>query len=92
MPLVRLIARDSCYPLEECLQVCEAAGHTEASAILSEEIGSYVESVKLYLKHFWDSVNLKTLRRELYFLSKHYDSKAELPMIAFVDTTFKKIR
>jgi len=39
--LVKLIVRDSCYPLEECLRICREAGHTEASAILCEEIGDY---------------------------------------------------
>lgn len=49
VPLVKLIARDSCYPLEECLSVCRSNNQTEASAILCEEIGNYSESVKLYL-------------------------------------------
>lgn len=49
--LVRLVATDGCYPLEECLQVCREGQHVEATAILCEEMGNYVESIEHYTKH-----------------------------------------
>lgn len=41
VPLVKLIATDSCYPLEECLKECIASDQIEASALLSKRIGKY---------------------------------------------------
>jgi len=40
------------YPAEQCLEICKAKDHKEATAYLLERFGSFEEALKLYLSIF----------------------------------------
>lgn len=91
VPLVRLISKESFYPLEDCLKVCRGAEHLQASAILCEEVGNYAESIKLYLQFLSKELDIKQLRRELFFVSKNGRNNVTLKNLEFLEEIFVKI-
>ena len=47
---IKLIIKDNFYPMEECLKIVTEHKQIESMALLHKKIGSYVESIKLYLQ------------------------------------------
>lgn len=91
--LIKQIGKENFYPVEECLQICNAAGDLEASALLNLEIGSYQESIKLYLKVLKRDLNVRAFRKELFFLQNHRRTKrTKLPNILIFETIIAQIK
>lgn len=42
----KVLAKNSCYPVEDCLQICQEHKQLEAVFLLSKKLGKYFESVK----------------------------------------------
>jgi hypothetical protein len=47
---VKRICKENFYPMEECLKIVAQYKQIEAMALLNSKIGSYTQSVQLYLE------------------------------------------
>ena len=70
--------------------MCKEGQHTEALALISEELGNYVFAIKCYLEHLTKEVEPRLFRRELFYWSKHGFS-AKLHQLEMVEGTLQKV-
>lgn len=53
--------------MEECLKIVTEYKQVEAMAMLYKKIGSYTESIQLYLQLLYTELDYTELKRELYY-------------------------
>lgn len=75
--IVEKTIKENFYPLEECLKTCQEFRQLEASAMITKKIGSYKESITLYLELLDRDLNIKEFRKELYVFERDRNKKVE---------------
>jgi hypothetical protein len=67
----RVIGKNSCYPIEDCLDICQEHKQTEAVFLLSIKLNKYFDAVGLGAQVLKENVDYQKLLVELYYCHKN---------------------
>eukprot|EP00347_Sterkiella_histriomuscorum_P024298 403331615 len=97
LSIVEKMVKNTYYPIEDCLQICQEHDQIEAAFLLNKKLGKYYESVTQGLSIIQSRVDLTKLKIEVYHahkkgISLQFPCSHEyLTECNMFDSVFKKI-
>jgi Zinc finger, C3HC4 type (RING finger) len=64
------MVKNTYYPIQDCLVICQEYDQAEAAFLLNKKLGKYFDAVKLGIQIIKTKVDLRKLKVELYFAIK----------------------
>jgi len=66
-----VIAKGSCYPIEDCLQICQEFKQHEAVFLLSKKLNKYFDCINQGVSYLKDKVDYQKMLVEIYYCRKN---------------------
>ena len=66
-----MLERNTCYPIEDCLQICQERQLHEAVFLLNKKLSKYYDSITLGVMILQDKIDYSKLQVELYYCKNH---------------------
>lgn len=66
-----VVARGSCYPIEECLQICQEFKQLEAVFLLSKKLGKYFDCITQGVTFLQSKIDQAKLLVEIYYCKQN---------------------
>jgi hypothetical protein len=66
-----VIAKGSCYPIEDCLQICQEHKQHEAVFLLSKKLNKYFDCINQGVSYLKEKVDYQKILIEIYYCRKN---------------------
>ena len=66
-----VIAKGSCYPIEDCLVICQGFNQLEAVFLLSKKLNKYFDCINQGVHFLQEKIDYQKMLVEVFFCKKH---------------------
>ena len=66
-----VVAKGSCYPIEDCLQICQEHKQHEAVFLLSKKLNKYFDCISQGVSYLRDKVDYQKMLVEIFYSRKN---------------------